>query len=187
MGRPAKTTAVIRSEKKSHRTKKELETRKNAEKSVLTGEKMRENKAVKSNAAAHAHWGRVQKLMAKIGRDDAIHENVINRYCLLLAEAEELERARMELTERRDAQRERFDNGEITAEEYTGLDKLLFEQQLKADATLERKRSMLLNIEKENLLTVASGLRAVPKKEAEEEADPMAAMLLMRPRIMKEG
>lgn len=49
---------------------------------------------------------------------------------------------------------------------------------------LDRKRNMLLAIEKENLMTVMAKLRAVPKKPKEEaDDDPMEALLSGRPRM----
>ena len=49
MPTPTKPANVIRLEKKSHRTKKELASRENAEKTLLTGEKLKERKEVKSD------------------------------------------------------------------------------------------------------------------------------------------
>jgi hypothetical protein len=46
------------------------------------------------------------------------------------------------------------------------------------DRKIMDKRKMMLSIEKENLLTIASALRAIPKKPKDEtEEDPMAALL----------
>ena len=264
MGRPAKTYEVLMGEGKSHRTKSELEMRKNAEKSLLTGEKMRESAAVRADKAAHGHWLRVKKLMAAIGRDDAIHENGINRYCLMLSECEALLAEKARLNAERDELRGMIEtlrraeragkaddgrmnggeggasrcgesaalrgaeaegcgeNGRKTAEaegckrgaagrtkrlecealgglterriadgwderqgaqcaKYEARCDALLLAAMKIEAALEKKRAMLLSIEKENLLTVAAGLRAVPKKPPEEQADSMAALLGMRP------
>lgn len=194
MGRPAKTYEVLMGEGKSHRTKSELEMRKNAEKSLLTGEKMRESAAVRDDKAAHGHWLRVKKLMAAIGRDDAIHENGINRYCLMLSECEELLAEKARLNAERDELREMIEALRETAEtagwnerrdaqreKYEERCETLFMGVMKIEAALEKKRAMLLSIEKENLLTVAAALRAVPKKPPEEQADSMAALLGTRP------
>lgn len=44
-----------------------------------------------------------------------------------------------------------------------------------------KKRGMMLDIEKECIMTIASALRSIPKKpEKEEEQDPMAALLARR-------
>ena len=194
MGRPAKTYEVLMCEGKSHRTKRELEARKNSEKSLLTGEKMRESAAVRADKAAHGHWLRVKKLMAAIGRDDAIHENGINRYCLMLSECEALLAEKARLNDERDELRGMIEALRETAEtagwdekkdaqcaKYEARCDALLLAAMKIEAALEKKRAMLLSIEKENLLTVAAGLRAVPKKPPEEQADSMAALLGMRP------
>ena len=47
MPTPTKPVNVIRMEGKSHRTKRELKSRENAEKRLLTGEKLKERKEVK--------------------------------------------------------------------------------------------------------------------------------------------
>jgi len=177
VGRPSKTFDVICGEKKSHRTKSELEKRKKAEKSVLTGEKMREFETVKSNDSAHKHFTRVRKLMALIGRDDAMHEQVINRYCMMLAEADELRSELERIAKKRDDLQKAYDNGEIRSEYYTDADCSMVNLSIKVNDALEKKRGMLFQIEKENLMTVASGLRAVPKKAVEEEEDPMLQMM----------
>ena len=44
MPTPTKPVNVIRMEGKSHRTKRELKSRENAEKRLLTGEKLKERK-----------------------------------------------------------------------------------------------------------------------------------------------
>lgn len=47
MARPAKPASVIKLEGKSHRTKKELRTREQAENSLLSGTKLKESEEVK--------------------------------------------------------------------------------------------------------------------------------------------
>lgn len=53
MPTPTKPVNVIRMEGKSHRTKRELRSRENAEKKLLTGEKLKERNEVKSDSVAH--------------------------------------------------------------------------------------------------------------------------------------
>ena len=54
---------------------------------------------------------------------------------------------------------------------------------LALDKRIHDKRKMLLDIEKENIMTVAAQLRSIPKKvEDEEESDPMAALFKQRQR-----
>ena len=48
---------------------------------------------------------------------------------------------------------------------------------LALDKRIQDKRKMLLDIEKENIMTVAAQLRSIPKKvEDDDEADPMARL-----------
>ena len=44
------------------------------------------------------------------------------------------------------------------------------------DKQVQSKRIMLLNIEKENVMTIASALRSIPKKVDEEESDPLKGL-----------
>lgn len=63
-----------------------------------------------------------------------------------------------------------------------------FEMQIKlqdkimqCDKKIMEKRKMMFDIEKENIMTIASVLRSIPKKfEEEKESDPMAAFLSKR-------
>ena len=49
------------------------------------------------------------------------------------------------------------------------------------DKQVMAKRKMLLDIEKENIMTIAAQLRSIPKKiEDEEETDPMAQLFSSR-------
>lgn len=168
-GRPGKTFAVLTAERAGHRTKAELELRRQAEKALMTGTRMRESEAVKADAAAHAHFRRVRGLMSAIGHDDAIHEQVINRYCLLLSECERLDQDAARLR----AMAEEAGTAEAAAQ--------LYSLALRTDGEVQRKRSMLLAIEKENLMTVSSGIRAVPKTPSKDTGeDPMLQLLESR-------
>lgn len=164
MPTPVKTIMTMN----CHLTKAEKEARRSAEKSVLTGDGMREYPETKAKPGAHRYFLRVRKLMGLIGRNDAIHEAVINRYAVMLDEADGVA-----------AELRRFDAKLLDAETSELYEKLMGEK-LRLEAALDKKRSMLLAIEKENLLTVASGLRAIPKQPPKEEADPMDELLARR-------
>lgn len=86
MGRPPKSVEIIEKEKKSHRTKAEIETRKKAEQASLTGIKMKEAKDVKENPAAHAEYRRVHRILESVGKNDALYESVINEYARLMGD-----------------------------------------------------------------------------------------------------
>lgn len=170
MPTPSKPVVVLANEKKSHRTKKELANRKAAEQSVLTGTKIKEQKDVKENAVAHTEFKRLIKLLNSIGKNDAIYEQSINRYCMLLAECQDYQDRIQELNLRMSELR--HDKEELGSELYY---QLLLETQktiLSIDRQLQAKRNMLLALEKENIMTIASALRSIPKK-AEAKANPL--------------
>ena len=85
MARPSKPAKVIEMENKSHRTKKELKARKQAEESLLSGVILKESKEVEGNPRAHKEFLRVRKLLSGIEKSDDLYGSVINRYCLTLA------------------------------------------------------------------------------------------------------
>lgn len=180
MARPSKPYEVINGEKKSHRTKAELEQRKNGEEALATGISFKERKEVKNNKIAHKEFKRIESLLENISKNDALYEAVINRYCLLQAEANELEVERcfmMNLIkELKDEFKKLADemDEETKAEYLLGFTKSINQLYSKVsglDKTLLSKRKMLLDIEKENIMTVASALRSIPKKVEKEEDD----------------
>ncbi len=177
MGRPPKTHLQLVNEKKSHRTKAELETRAKAEKALLTGSSMREWPEVKANPTAHKEFARIRKLLKSIQHDDALHEAVINRYCLLIAECDEFDRMKARLIDDIEALQDRYDQGELEFEIYFDLKGKLQDRIMVCDRKVMDKRKMLLSIEKENIMTIASALRAIPKSPKEEAKSGMAAFL----------
>ena len=157
MPTPTKPANVIRLEKKSHRTKKELASRENAEKALLTGEKLKERKEVKSDPVAHKEFLRIKKLLEKIEKNDDLYSSVINRYCQLYEECKDFE-------------------DKMTMKEYYNLELGMQKNLVSLDKQVQAKRKMLLDIEKENIMTIASALRSVPKK-TEKKDNPLLAAL----------
>ncbi len=174
MAMKAKTVTVLREEGKSHRTKAELAAREKGEKALMSGEVMREDARTKADQSAHRHFARVKKLMAAIGHADAVHEQVMNRYCMLIAECERMEEDLKAFAAQRGELRAKYSAEEIDYLEYIDRDQKAAAMKLKTEAELDRKRQMLLAIEKENLMTVQSALRAVPKTQ--EDIDKLDAM-----------
>lgn len=188
MPTPPKPVGVLRMEGKSHRTKAELEQRERAEKAQMTGKRMKEAADVKADAVAHAVWKRVAALLAAIGKDDALYEQCINRYCRLASEveADQLEIKRLEkmaqMLDEWDA------SGEIEKDDYLLRMSKLMEMKASCQSMLMRKRKMMMDIERENVMTVASSLRSIPKKTADEQMDdPMSRMLAERMRGKTQG
>lgn len=190
MPTPPKPHNVIVMENRSHRTKKELKQRKDAEEQLLSGEILRERDEVKNNLIAHKEFQRINKILKKIGKNDAIYEPVINRFCMLQAECKDLEVRREEFYHITVDLRENFD---AASKDMDPSDKILLLMDLSrelakitasvinCDKQIQAKRKMMLDIEKENIMTIASALRSIPKKQKdEEEDDPMAALLNRR-------
>lgn len=181
MPTPPKPVSVLRMEGKSHRTKAELERREKTEKAQLTGKRMKEAADVKADAAAHAVWKRVSALLAVIGKDDALYEQGINRYCRLASEVEANQRELARLEKMAQALDDWDATGEIDKDEYLRRMAQLLDQKAVNQSLLMRKRKMMMDIEKENVMTVASSLRAIPKAPEDDAADdPMSRMLAER-------
>ena len=145
MGRPSKSTDVLKNEKKSHRTKAELNQRANAEAAALTGIKIRESAEVKANPVAHKEFARVKKLLNAAGKNDALYEAVINDYCMYKADIDRYTKMRQEL------------------EQLPATDSK-YKMIMSCDDKIDKFKKKRFDIEKENGMTIASSLRAIPKK-----------------------
>ena len=97
MPTPPKPFSVLKSEGKSHRTKKELKLREQGEKALSTGTALKVRNEVKKNKIANKEFKRINELLKKIEKNDAIYEAVINRYCLIYAETMEFEEKKNKL------------------------------------------------------------------------------------------
>jgi hypothetical protein len=162
-GRPTKPLSLVG----GHRTKAEKAVRAKAESALLTGQTMREWKSTEDSPVAHKHFIRIRKLLKAIGKNDALYESAINRYCVLLAEVAGFERMMLELQTLIDDLAARRDEMEL--DDYIQRMMGLNDQILKTNQAIQAKRKMLLDIEKENIMTIASSLRSIPKKPAEKD------------------
>lgn len=163
MPTPPKPADVIILEGKSHRTKKELRQRKKAEEDLLTGNELKEAKEVKENKLAHKEFLRIGNLLKKIEKNDDLYSGVINRYCMLSAECKEFEEKRETIFRRQQELEER--SGEMEFTDYLRLQNDLSKMLLSYDRQVQAKRKMMFDIEKENIMTIASALRSIPKKQ----------------------
>ena len=187
MPTPTKPFKVLTTENKSHRTKAELKIREEGEKSLSTETELKERKEVKQNKVAHKEFKRIEKLLKNIGKNDAIYEAVINRYCLLQAECFELEEKREEFyklifelkAEMKSITDKMDDEGDITTYtlEYSKSIAKMMSSMMVIDKQVTSKRKMLLDIEKENVMTIASALRCIPKKDNKEADNPLLKVL----------
>lgn len=162
-GRPSKPVKLIQMEKKSHRTKKELALREKSEQNLVTGSRLKESPAVKSDPVAHKEFSRVRKLLKVMEKDDDLYHNQINTYCLLHSEilklSEEAEAQRNDIEELRKA-KESFDD----EKEYWDLLSKAKKRLDNIDLKIDRKRAHREKIDRENGLTITAALRTVPKK-----------------------
>lgn len=178
MPTPTKPFSVLTAENKSHRTKAELRLREQGEKSLNSKTKMKERAEVKNNPIAHKEFSRINKLLKNIDKNDALYENVINRYALLIAECSEFEQKR----ERFYHDMEKLDNdyatsdGDMSLNEYYSLINNMQKNIVDLDKQIQAKRKMMLDIEKENIMTIASALRSIPKK-VEKDKSPLLSVL----------
>lgn len=160
-----------------HYTNKEKSERKTAEENLLTGVPMKIKPEVKADPAAKKEFERIKRLFAKIGKDDALYENAINRYALLQSESAELKKKQVVFLAAMKSLEEKRESGEsdLSDEAYYGLLAKLNESVVKLDKQLQSKRGEMLAIEKENSLTVAAALRTIPHKQEKKEASGIAA------------
>lgn len=186
MGRPAKTANAIKASNSiSHRTKAEIDAREKNEKALASGTAYREWPEVKQDPVAHKEFLRLKKLFQKIEKNDALFEATINRYCRLRGEESRLDAEREEMRGRIEEMEKKFNEvkeelkGEKAALTMVKIAETLvklYAAANKIDANINQKRNMMLAIEKENCMTIASQLRAIPKKE-EKASNPLLEAL----------
>lgn len=174
MPTPPKPFAVLKAEGKSHRTKKELKLREEGEKALTTGVALKERPEVKSNPVAHKEFLRLNKLLKAIGKNDAIYEAVINRYCQLQGECADYENTIMNL--RQDLEELKENRHSMDVAEYYKLKNDIEKLIDSKDRQLQTKRKMLFDIERDNCLTIAAALRSIPKKTEKNENPLLKAL-----------
>lgn len=181
MSRPPKPFSVIQAENKSHRTKAELAARQAGEESLLTGVELKERPEVKKNKVAHEEFIRLYDLLQSIGKNDAIYETIINRYCLIQGECAALEKRKAKMIktaeklEKKIAELDDFDDFQATRDAARSIADI-YKTIGNCDKLIASKRKMLFDIEKENIMTIAAALRSIPKKE-EKASNPLLEAL----------
>lgn len=163
-----------------HRTKAEKEARQQAEQDMLSGKKCYERPSVRADPVAHAEFRRVAALLKAVGKDDALYSAAINRYCELYSE---IQRYQEEIVRRRGLMDElynKFEGSDPDSDQIITFAKTydsMAGKVDKMDGIIQQKRKMMLDIEKENGMTVAAALRAIPKDNAKKEENVLAAIL----------
>lgn len=179
MPTPPKPYLVLMQENKSHRTKDELEQRKKGEEQLSTGTALKEHSETKKNDIAHKEFKRINTLLKTINKNDALYENIINRYAIIYAEcigfANKRERFYKNITDLEEKYAMDIDSMSIT--EYFSMQRDLEKSIIDLDRQIQNKRKMMLDIEKENIMTIASTLRTIPKKDTSKENSPLLKAL----------
>jgi len=181
VARPSKPAAVIEAEKKSHRTKAEIEQRKKGETALLSNSPLYERGEVKKNKLAHAEFLRVAELMQSIGKDDALYSSGLNTYCQLYAEISEMEHQKSEIAILAEELKEKFDT--LPAMEYDDILQFtkqvtkLASMQLSIGSEIDKKRRLMLAIDKENVMTISAALRSIPKTPEKAENPLIKALM----------
>jgi hypothetical protein len=170
MARPPVPIDIAR----GHRTIAEKKARLRREADLITGSALQEWSEVRENKVAHTRFTKIKNLLASIGKDDAMLEPIINRYCLIIAECYDLETKRESLNNDLDELSEH--RSEMDFVSYISKKSDINNLILKCDLILQTKRKMLLDIEKESGMTMLSQLRTTTKKPKEEKHDDSGAM-----------
>ena len=173
----AKPIALV----KGHRTKAERAIREKEESRLLTGISFEPDSEVKKDPIAYKEFMRLKKLFKKINKDEGLQENVMNRYCKLHSECFKYEKMIENKSQQITELRNHFESGEIEYIKYIDKETYITNQLLGLDKKLMDKRKMMLDIEKENIMTIASVMRAIPKKPDEEkEINPFDNIVRMQ-------
>jgi hypothetical protein len=163
MARSSKPVIML----EGHRTKAEKEIRAQAEDELLTGEAWKEYPEVKGNAMAHKFFKRLTDLYSRIEKNDAMTEPIINRYCMMQAECYDFEAKREKFNSNLDAL---MDDDELDRETKYKLEAQMQQSIISVDKQIMSKRKMLLDIERETLMTLKAQLSSIPKKKEEKPA-----------------
>lgn len=181
MARAKKPAKLIALEGKSHMTKTELKFREEQEKLTMTGEKMVAWPEVWDDPIARKEFNRLRRLLRKIEKDDALYESIMNRYALLHSECSENEKHIRRILGEQEKLTQAWEDEEVESKDYFRIQTQLERQLQNWDAKLMEKRRMMLQIEKENVMTILASMRTIPKKPTEKKAkSPMGAYLGQR-------
>ena len=159
-GRPSKPVDMLLLEGKSHRTKAELELRKEAEKALYTGECFLETQQVKENQIAHKEFLRLKRLYGKITYIDALDQQIINRYCLEIAN-------QVRLSVLLDKLENKLDDDKLETNDLVNLSKSISS----ILSNVAKSKELLLKYEDRLFLNPATRVKSIPKTP-EKKAKP---------------
>jgi len=173
-GRPTKPLALV----KGHRTKAEIKVRAKAESELLTGTSLKEWREVKSDEIAHKEFTRIKRLLKSINHDDDLYGAAINTHCKLKTEEWDIVNDQESYRRALEKLKDSWQDENMTFSEYIKLVVKIQGNILGCDKALMGKRKMMMDISKENIMTIQSALRSIPKKPEDKKGkSPMSAFL----------
>ena len=172
-GRPSKPIHLV----KGHRTKAEKQVREKAEKDLMTGTALKEWTEVKNDAVAHKEFLRIKGLLKSIKQDDDLFGAMINTHCKLKGEMHYFEEMKINIDTQIEELAVMYQNQEIEPLVYIQEKGKLQDRLMTCDKKVMEKRKMMLDISKENIMTIQGALRSIPKKPEEVKDSPMAEFL----------
>lgn len=155
-GRPAKPIDLLLMEGKKHLTKAEIETRKKHEQGLRSGTAFRANEKVRNNPIALRMFRSLKRLYKDIDYVEGLDEAVINRYCIMTAETDEMETKVSEM-------QDDIEECETFAEKVQ-LEQIVSKKRIE----IRSNRDMLLKIEDRLFLNPTSRVKNVPRPQKEE-------------------
>lgn len=168
-GRPSKPVDLILMEGKNHITKAEIEVRKNAEAALRAGGEIQADNAVKASPVAFKEFKRLKKLYSKIEFVDAFDQQIINRYCLALADMATLRDFAEKLDSKIDslgADGTAFEAKDVV-NLYRSIDSVI--------GKIQAQEKQLLAFEDRLFLNPAGRMRSIPKKPEKKGKSGFAA------------
>ncbi len=165
-GRPAKNIDWhIANGNRRHLTNDEIESRSEHEASIRSGVRnFKASEQVMKNMVALNQFKKLKRLFRCIKCIEGMDENIINRYCLLFAEAEALEKLLLTMNDD-------VDNCEDFNDRLS-----LYKAISGTQAGLNKSRDMLLKIEDRLLLNPTSRIKNVPPMPKKQGEDPNAEL-----------
>lgn len=152
-GRPAKPIELHLQDGKKHLTKEEIAARQAQEQSLKSKKKyFKPSKEVMQNPAAIQVFKKLKSLYKDITYVEGMDEYIVNRYCLLSAETEALEKLLIKMNEDVDSC-EKFSDRLDLYKAISGIER-----------NLNQNRNMLLKIEDRIFLNPTARIKNVPKK-----------------------
>ena len=162
--------------KKPHRSNKELQERAKNEKAAYTGITIKEHPEVKSSEVAHKEYLKIIKILNAVNKNDASFENIVNRYCEIVSEIDDLRNSKESIKKSLSVIESKINDGDENVSKLFSSQTNLTKTLMSIDGKIDNKRKILFDYEKQLGFTIDSASKIVNTK-TEEEVDPLLAAL----------